>query len=430
MPIELPPEILGEILESQEFMKKHGKVGVAERREILVEAGALNEEELQRLAVFEKKHELFMETLKETPEVQRLQMLRQLAGTANVYDKAGIGDGFKIFRPAFHTRLEHGELCAELAKMAGIKLGFPDEEILVSSAAATVHDIGHPALSHIGDYFLEKKGRGDHEKRGVAAIQNKKSRVNQVLTENGVSPEKVAEVVAEEGYLGTIQSSFDTLSYLVVDSEMIQRPIYPDNGARLIQSLAGIDKEKNKIIVNDTEPWQQLLEKRAEMMRDVYLNPVHRRQRAAMRHLMQIAIDKGHLTLDEIEKGTDKDIEMKLQSLVQYDPGAAIFGGRNETTPHLREYLELWGLANGELEPETWQVRMFDDQGSMNKFLYENLGPKELEQTVIVTPFDYTKKKLSVIEEKSKEEVVLKSQNVELGDWDTKYIAYIPKLIS
>ncbi|MFA6193849.1 MAG: HD domain-containing protein [Parcubacteria group bacterium] len=427
MPIELPPEILGEIFEAHEFMKKHGKIDIAQRRETMLKASALDEAETQRLVDFEKKYESFFKELKETPEIERLKMLRQLAGTANVYDKAQPGGGAQVFQPAFHTRFEHGELCAELAKFAGVKLGLSDEEILVAFAAGMVHDIGHPALSHIGDYFLENKGHGDHETRGIAAIQDKKSRVNQVLTKNGVSPEKVAEVVAEEGYLGTIQSSFDTLSYLVVDSEMIQRPIYPDNGASLIQSLAGIDKEKNKIVVSGIEPWQELLERRAEMMRDVYLNPVHRRQRAAMRHLMQTAINKGHLTLDEIKEGTDKDIEMKLQSLVQYDPGAAIFGGRNETTPHLSEYLELWGMANGEFDPEIWEFRKFDDQQSLKKFLYEKMGPKTIEQTVIVSPMDYTKKKLTVIKEASKKEMILKSQNVELDDWDTNYIAYIPK---
>lgn len=429
MPIEYPPEIIGDMLEAREFMKKHGQSDIAERREILIASSALNEEELKKLTSFEKEHESFFAELKKAPEVKRLARLQELAGTANVYDKAQPGYGTKVFLPSFHTRLEHGELCAELGKFAGIKLGLSDEEILVLFSAGMVHDIGHPALSHMGDYFLEKKGRGDHEERGIAAIRNKKSRVNQVLEKNGIDPEKVAQAVAEEGYLGTIQSSFDTLSYLVVDSEMIQNPLYPGNGASLVQSLAGIDKEKNRIIISDVEPWQDLLEKRAEMMRDVYLHPAHRRQRAAMRHLMQIAINQGHLTLDEIEKGADKDIEMKLQSLVQHDPGAAIFGGREETAPHMKEYLELWGMAIGDFEPDIWQTRMFDSQESLNRFLYDNIDPRALEQTVVVSPMDYTKKKVVAIDEKNREEVVLRSKNVELRDWDTKYIAYIPKFI-
>jgi hypothetical protein len=429
MPIEYPPEILGEMLEAQEFMKKHGKVGIGERREVLIKSGTLSEEEQKRLTSFENQYEHFIKELKAAPEVKRLKGLRELAGTANVYDKPQPGGGARVSLPAFHTRFDHGELCAEQVKFAGIKLGLSDEEILISFSAAMLHDIGHPTLCHIGDYFLEKKGRGNHEERGIAIIQNKKSSINQLLEKNNIDPERVAQTIAEKGYLGTMQSLFDTLSYLTVDSEMIRKPLYQDNGAGLIQNLAGIDKDKGLLKVEKVELWQDLLEKRAEMMRDVYLHPAHRRQRAAMRQLLQVAINKGHLTLDNIERGVDKDIEMRLQSLVQHDRGAAIFGGREDATPYLREYLELWGLANGEYDPELWQRMMFENQEKMNAFLYEKLKPEALEQTVIVTPFDYTKKKLVVVDDERGEEIILKSQNVELRDWDTMHIAYIPKFI-
>lgn len=427
MPIEYPPEILGEMLEAREFMKKHGKIDIAERRKIILESLGLNDDELKNLESFENKHENFIKKLKDLPAVQRLHRLRELAGTADVYDKSRFKGGVEIRLPAFHSRFDHGELCAEQVKFAGIKLGLSKEDIIISYTAAILHDIGHPALSHIGDYFLEKKGRGNHEERAITAISDTENKIHQLLKENGVDTEAVVQTIKEKGYLGTLQSIFDTLSYLIVDSEMIRKPIYKDNGASFIRDLEGIEKEGDLIRVGNANLWQELLEKRAGMMRDVYLHPSHRRQRAAMRHLMQIAINKGHLTLSDIEWGVDKDVEFLLQSLVQKDPGAAIFADREEMKPYLSDYLELWGLANGEYDPKLWQRRIFESQEKMDVFLYENILPKTFEQTVVVTPFDYTKKKLSVINEKSGEKIILKSQNVELRDWDTMYIAYIPK---
>lgn len=429
MPIEYPKEIQEDIEEGREFLRRHGKIDIVERRKIILESLALSDDELKNLKSFEIKYENFVKKLKDLRNVQRLHRLRELAGTTDVYDKPRPQSGVEIRLPAFHSRFDHSELCAEQVKFAGIKLGLSEEDIIISYTAAMLHDIGHPALSHIGDYFLEKKGKGNHEERAIAAILNTENKIHQLLEENGIDAGAVVETIEEKGYLGTLQSIFDTLSYLVVDSEMIRKPIYKDNGASFIRDLQGIEKKRGLVRVGNTNLWQELLEKRAEMMRDVYLHPAHRRQRAAMRHLMQIAINKGHLTLSEIEQGVDKDIEMKLQSLVQYDRGAAIFGGRENTTPYLREYLELWGLANGEYDPELWQRRMFESQGKTDAFLYENISPKALDQTVIVTPFDYTQKKLAVLDEKSGEKRILKSQNVELRDWDTMHIAYIPKFI-
>jgi len=427
MSMELPPEILGDIFEAQEFARGHGIRNISERREELL--NCLDEEERSRLLEVEQKTENLVEGLMNLPEVKRLRQLRQLAGTTNVYEgqsPRGVG----VMQPAFHSRYDHSELLAEQVKFAGVKLGLADDEIETMIASAWLHDIGHPALSHLGDYFLEKKGRGDHETRAVAAIQKKNSPISNLLASENINAEKVVETILEKGYLGSVQSFCDTLSYLVVDSEMIKLPILPDQGAVLIKDLSGVDKKEGCLVVKDPKLWQMFLEVRAEMMKEVYLNPINRRQRGAMRHLMQIAINQDHLSLEDIEKGTDQSVEMRLQSLVQYDPGAAIFGNRQENAPHLKKYIELWGLAHGEFSPELWNRRMFDSRKELEKYLFDNVKPDQLEQTVVVEPQDYTRKKLPVVDEKTGEKKVLKSHEVELRDWDTKYIAYIPKFLS
>jgi hypothetical protein len=134
-----------------------------------------------------------------------------------------------------------------------------------------------------------------------------------------------------------------------------------------------------------------------------------------------------------LEKGSD-EIMANLQSQVQKDVRAAVFSGRNDYFPHLKKYINIWSLAHdNKVDSKKWQRIMFENEEKLNDYLFRTLPSNKLEeilrQTVIVSPFDYTRKTITVLPEGSQEPVTLQAQNVKLGDEDSHYIVFIPKFI-
>lgn len=427
-----PFDILEEYLESFEYGESHGIYEAGKIRRELDKS--LTPKEKERMKEIDGQVDTLIKKLKETPEIRRLNGLNQLGGVISYKNYANLPEGAESRTQTFHTRHNHSELLAEQAKYAGTKLGLPLEEIKILVASAWLHDIGHPALSHVCDELLKKRGRGDHEERTARIISEKSGPIAKLLSGNGIDPEKVVETIREKGYLGQLQSIFDTLSYLVIDSAAVENPIYEDMGAELISDLAGINKEKKHLVVRTPELWQNLLEKRAEMMRDVYLHPANRRHRAAIRQLLSIAVGKNVVALDTIEKGVDSNVRMNLQSQVQEDRRAAKYSLREGTEPNLKEYFSLWGLAYElDVDGTLWRRIMFETESKLNDYLFRTLPPNKLgeilEQTAIVSPFDYTRKTITVFPEGAKKPIALQARNVKLRDEDIHYIAYIPKFI-
>lgn len=408
-------EISGDIFEADDTITEvYGYYPIERRRLNLLDS--LSENEKNRLGEINQEVFELESSLKSLPEVSRLKELMQLGGTAE---------------RAFHSRFDHSELLAEQVKFAGIKAGLSNDKIKEMIAAAWLHDIGHSALSHVSDVVLEKYKFGNHEQRGVKAIEDVRGSISKVLVAHGVDPKNVSEIINEKGYLGKLQSIFDTLSYLVIDSDIVKRPLYKNQGAELISDLRRIDKEKELIVIGTLEKWQQLLENRAIMMRDIYLHPDNRRNRAATRVLLEIAAKKKLLLFEKVIKGNDEDIEMNLQSLVQFDPGAAFLAGKTGNFPFLEEYKDIWGLRYGPIDSDEWEVKMFETKGKMFEYLSEvipqDLIMEALEQTVIVSPFDYTRKEITVLPEGSENPVTLKAKGVELRKEDIQYTVYIPR---
>lgn len=407
--------ISGDMEEGEKVWRHFGyDVDLVERRKELL--SSLSGEEKERLERSEQEIHELVGDLQKLPEVKRLHFLMQLGGTAE---------------RAQQTRHSHSELNAEIAKFAGVKLQLPIEDIKISMASAWLHDIGHAALCHVSDPVLEKHGFGNHEERTVRAIADKTGAIYKILQKYGVDPSKVIETIREKGYLGSIQSFSDTLSYLIIDSMAVRKPIFEDQGAELISNLRGIDKERGLLIVESPELWRQVLEKRAEMMRDVYLHPLNRRNRAATRVLIEMAAKYKCIPLEQIVKGTDMNIELNIQSLVQFDPGAALMAGKTRNDPILEDYNNIWGLRYGPVDSDEWEAKMFATKGEMSEYIsnvvLQELIVEALEQTIIVSPFDYTQKKITVLPEGSEKTVTLKAEGVNLRKEDTQYTVYIPR---
>jgi len=418
-------EIEEERLEAEEFLRGHGVLPFGERLATLVEV--LNPKERQRLEELSEEFCVLDDALKQQPEVERMKFMEHLAGKANPKDlEFEAGEAQTIVRP-FHTRYEHSELFALLARVAGIKAHLSDEEIKTLIAGAWLHDTGHAAFSHIGEQFLEKAGYPSHEQRSVGLILG---RLASALEEQGLSPEKVAEVVQEKDPLGQLQSTLDTLAYMIFDTAMIREPKYDDHGKELLTSIEGVDASTGHVRVSSLEPWQTLLEDRAQYMQDFVYHPTNKMLEEAKRQLIRIAIQEGHIRTEELVEGHDSELNMRLQSLVQRDPGAAVWGGRKESTPHLKKYADLYQCSTGVL-PEGWESRSYPHESEAYESLYEALKEGRLvdmvKQRVVVGPFDYTKKKLTV--QCGGEDHTLQAQTVDLREEDKNYIVYAPRMV-
>ena len=84
-----------------------------------------------------------------SPEMQRLDDIRQLGGCCFV------------FPSATHTRLEHSIGTCHLAGLAGRKFltstDIDMDDILCLEIAGLVHDVGHGPFSHTFEHFLTKE---------------------------------------------------------------------------------------------------------------------------------------------------------------------------------------------------------------------------------------------------------------------------------
>ncbi len=78
-----------------------------------------------------------------TPAIQRLRRIRQLALASLVYPGA------------LHTRFDHSLGVAHVAGMMANALGLDADQCEIVRLAAILHDIGHGPFSHVSEYALE-----------------------------------------------------------------------------------------------------------------------------------------------------------------------------------------------------------------------------------------------------------------------------------
>jgi HD superfamily phosphohydrolase len=96
----------------------------------------------------------------DTLEFQRLRHIKQL------------GLAYYVYPSAVHTRFEHSlgvmHLAGKVVDILRQYVQITDREKEIVQLAGLLHDVGHVALSHLTDYFLEEKGIGNcHEDRSV-----------------------------------------------------------------------------------------------------------------------------------------------------------------------------------------------------------------------------------------------------------------------
>jgi len=139
--------------------------------------------------------------LLERPEMQRLHHVHQL-GLAHL-----------VFPGANHTRLEHSLGTFSIAGRMAQALDMNREKLDEVLAAALLHDLGHPPFSHTLEAVIRDRTGLDHMEitrdiilgrlNGIDDVSSEilglKGSISELLEEEGISPRKVGDLIAQEG---------------------------------------------------------------------------------------------------------------------------------------------------------------------------------------------------------------------------------------
>lgn len=132
----------------------------------------------------------------DTPILQRLRRIRQLAFTHLVYPSAN------------HTRFEHSLGVLHIATRMANQLGISDEDLKILRYAALLHDIGHGPFSHVFEAILKKVNKSpiSHERITQRLIQE-----SDILSILGDTSDQVIEMFSENN---------DSIIYQILSSNL------------------------------------------------------------------------------------------------------------------------------------------------------------------------------------------------------------------
>ncbi len=129
----------------------------------------------------------------DSPEMQRLRGIKQL-GLTNL-----------VFPGANHTRLEHSIGAYYVAEKMANQLELCKEEKYLVKAASLLHDLGHAPFSHTLEFIIKDKTEKDHMDvtqeliKGDTKIEEREHpTIPEILEDEGISPEKVADLIKEK----------------------------------------------------------------------------------------------------------------------------------------------------------------------------------------------------------------------------------------
>jgi hypothetical protein len=236
----------------------------------------------------------------DTPEVQRLREIKQMAVAYLVYPGAN------------HTRFEHslgtmhitGEICENLS--------LPEEEKRVMRAAALLHDVGHTAFSHETEAILMRKRKGSHERRGIERVRD--GRGGQILEENGYDVKKVCSIMAGEGSGSIIDFELgsDRMDYLLRDSHYTGVAYGVIDCGRLVHTIR-LKEGRAVIEWGGIEAAESLLIARFLMFSSVYYHHAVRIASAMLGRAVEFALDDGDVSLDELLCYNDAELGSALE---------------------------------------------------------------------------------------------------------------------
>lgn len=118
----------------------------------------------------------------ETPLLQRLRRIRQLAMASLVYPGA------------VHTRFEHTLGVCHVAGLMAKQLDLPDDERRLVRLAALLHDVGHGPFSHVSENVLLRFASAES-----IPADHKKEKIHELITERLICKDKdIARIVGAD----------------------------------------------------------------------------------------------------------------------------------------------------------------------------------------------------------------------------------------
>jgi HD superfamily phosphohydrolase len=254
----------------------------------------------------------------DTPFLQRLRRIHQLAGA------------YMVYPGAVHTRFDHvtgamhvaGQLAESLALWTDLK---PDS-IQEIRLAALLHDVGHGPFSHTFEEVLADRTTTTHEDISQRIIRE--TSISDMLNRHGFSPKKMSEFAvgkqtAKVPFMNEIIAgglSADIMDYLLRDSYFTGVEYGKVDVQRVIDSLRVADK--HLAIENaGLYAFEALLLARYEMFKAVYFHRTVRAAELMLVYAMKLAEASLHLTdLSDIESYLEMTDERVLHDLVTLDP--------------------------------------------------------------------------------------------------------------
>lgn len=244
----------------------------------------------------------------DTPQVQRLRRIRQL-GLSNM-----------VYPGANHTRFEHSLGTMHLAN--SMKYNIDDDDVSGNfdelSAAALLHDVGHPPFSHVTEDIIKKyTGKGHEDVKNIL----RHSHVAEILDDYSINAANVEKHIKGITPIGQILSSeidVDRMDYLVRDAHYTGVPHITDID-RLIHEMRFFE---NKLVVNSggLRAAESLLLARFLMHPTVYYHHVSRIAETMYVHAVEYMIEDGDNVLNpnDLRYMDDYQIMAKLSASQGY----------------------------------------------------------------------------------------------------------------
>lgn len=265
----------------------------------------------------------------DSPFVQRLRRIHQLAGS------------YLVYPGATHTRFEHvigtmhvaGLIAESLARGSDLRA----DEVEEVRIAALLHDVGHGPFSHMYEEVLSGKDGRSHEDISQRVILE--SSIRDILERNGFSSRKMSEFAVgkqkvnppfmNEIIAGSL--SADMMDYLIRDSYFTGVEYGKVDTQRVIDSfhVAG-----GHLVIDDaaTYAYEALLLARYEMFKAVYFHRTVRAAEVMLVRSMKLADDVLGLTdISDLDRYLELTDEVVMHRLVSLDP----------STPALKEARRL-----------------------------------------------------------------------------------------
>jgi HD superfamily phosphohydrolase len=240
------------------------------------------------------------ERLLDTPPVQRLRRINQLGTVRMVYPSAN------------HTRFEHSLGVFHLADRALGHLSIEGQQAERVRAAALLHDIGHSPYSHnIEAVIYRETGTYHDEVHDLIGS----GRVAEILSEEGLNPDRIADLIAGEGELGQLVSGeldVDRMDYLVRDAHHTGVPYGTIDHERLIRELRFVE---GQLVLDEgnVQSAESLLLARALMNPTVYQHHVARIAKAMLRRATERALDAGATDAETLSRMDDHSFHALLR---------------------------------------------------------------------------------------------------------------------